>query len=128
MLNLNSLMFGTTQPKVLADFYEKVLEKKPDMEQDGWFGFQAGSCFMTIGEHSEATGKAKEPFRLMFNMETTEVQKEFDRIKEIEGVEVIKEPYDAGQGMLIATFADPDGNYFQLMPPWEDDSDKEKDD
>ena len=45
-----------------------------------------------------------------------EVQKEFDRIKSL-GAIVIKEPYDMG-GMWIATLADPDGNYFQLMSPW----------
>jgi predicted enzyme related to lactoylglutathione lyase len=32
---------------------------------------------------------------------------------------VVKEPYEL-QGMWIATFADPDGNYFQLMSPWEE--------
>ncbi len=34
------------------------------------------------------------------------------------GAVVIKEPYEM-QGMWIATLADPDGNYFQLMSPWE---------
>ena len=34
------------------------------------------------------------------------------------GAKVIKEPYEMG-GMWIATLADPDGNYFQLMSPWE---------
>jgi predicted enzyme related to lactoylglutathione lyase len=32
---------------------------------------------------------------------------------------VVKEPYEL-QGMWIATFADPDGNYFQLTSPWEE--------
>lgn len=113
-------MIGTSQPKVLAKFYEEVLEKKPDMEQDGWYGFQAGSSFISIGEHSEAKDSSKEPFSIMFNFETAELQKDFDRLKEIENIEVIKEPYDAGDGMMIATLADPDGNYFQLMPPWEE--------
>lgn len=54
----------------------------------------------------------------MMNFETAEVKEEFERIKAIEGVEVIKEPYEMS-GAWIATFADPDGNYFQLMPPWD---------
>jgi predicted enzyme related to lactoylglutathione lyase len=36
------------------------------------------------------------------------------------GTRVVAEPYRMGEGdMWIATFADPDGNYFQLMSPWE---------
>lgn len=35
------------------------------------------------------------------------------------GAESIKEPYEM-EGVEIATLADPDGNYFQLMSPWED--------
>ena len=55
----------------------------------------------------------------MFNFETDDVKKEFERIKEI-GAHVIKEPYSMDENddqSQIATFADPDGNYFQLMTP-----------
>jgi predicted enzyme related to lactoylglutathione lyase len=50
------------------------------------------------------------------------VENEFERIKDT-GATVIKEPYEMGGGM-IATFADPDGNYFQLMTPWEPETDE----
>jgi predicted enzyme related to lactoylglutathione lyase len=73
--------------------------------------------FFGVGEHSEMSGKAKDPGRVMFNLETKEVKAEFERIKGV-GATVIKEPYEM-QGAWIATFADPDGNYFQLMTPWE---------
>src|SRR5258708_21955919 len=121
MLNLNSVMIGTHQPKVLAAFYEKVLDQVPDMRDEDWSGWTVGSAFLSIGAHSEIKGKAKEPQRVIFNFETKEVKEEFDRIKQIEGAEVIKEPYnpDETSEMLIATFADPDGNYFQLASPWE---------
>lgn len=122
MLNLNSIMIGTSQVKVMAEFYEKVIGKPADMEDGGWYGWQLGSCFLTIGEHSEIHGEAREPQRLIMNMETREVKEEFERIKAA-GATVIKEPYDM-QGGLIATFADPDGNYFQLMTPWDMDAEK----
>lgn len=111
-------MIGSHQPKVLAQFYEKVFEKKPDMVEGDFTGWVVGKTFFSIGAHSEIKGKAQEPQRVMFNFDTKEVQKEFDRIKAL-GAEVVKEPYDAGSGMMIATFADPDGNFFQLMTPWE---------
>jgi len=117
MLNLNSIMIGSQDSKALAKFYEKVFGKRADMEDGGWYGWQVGSCFFNIGEHSEVDGRAKEPQRVIVNFETKEVKKEFERIKGL-GAKVIKEPYEMG-GAWIATFADPDGNYFQLMTPWE---------
>lgn len=119
MLNFNSIMIGTIQPKVLAGFYEKVFGKKADMEDGGYWGWQFGSTSFTLGEHSQAQGKSKDPVRIILNFETKEVKEEFERIKTIKGVEVIQEPYEI-EGAWIATLADPDGNYFQLMSPWED--------
>jgi predicted enzyme related to lactoylglutathione lyase len=58
-------------------------------------------------------GSAKEPGRIMFNFETAQVKEEFERIKAL-GAAVIREPYQMGDGW-IATLADPDGNYFQLI-------------
>lgn len=116
MLELSSIMIGSFQVKVLASFYEKVFGRKADMEDGGWYGWQMGGAFFSIGEHSEVNGRAAEPQRLMFNFETEDVEGEFERIKDL-GTEVIKEPYEMGGGH-IATFADPDGNYFQLMTPW----------
>ncbi len=117
MLNLNSIMIGSEDAKALAAFYEKVVGKKPDMEESGWYGWSVGSCFLSIGEHSEVKGVSKNPERSMFTFETGEVQKEFDRIVK-SGATVVKEPYKMGDAW-IATLADPDGNYFQLMTPWE---------
>lgn len=118
MLNFSSLMIGTSQVKEMAEFYHKVIGRPADMDEGGWYGWQIGKCFLTIGEHSEVHDKAKEPQRIIINFETKEVQEEFDRIKAI-GATVIAAPYGMGDA-LIATFADPDGNYLQLMTPWED--------
>ena len=116
-LNLNSIMIGSEDPKALGEFYEKVFNKAPDWSDGGWYGWNMGSASFSVGPHSEVMGKAKEPQRVMFNLETEEVKEEFERIKS-HGAETIKEPYEM-EGGWIATFADPDGNYFQLMTPWE---------
>lgn len=117
MLNLSSIMIGSTNVKVMADFYEKVFQKAPDMNEGGYFGWSVGKTFFTVGEHSEMKGQTKDPGRIMFNFETEEVKEEFERIKTI-GATIVKEPYEMG-GAWIATLADPDGNYFQIMTPWE---------
>jgi predicted enzyme related to lactoylglutathione lyase len=122
MLNLNSVMLGSSDSKTLADFYEKVLEKKPDMADGEWYGFSVGNCFLSMGMHDKVKGKSQNPERIIFNFETSEVKKEFDRIKAL-GATVISAPYQMGEGdkaAWIATLADPDGNYFQLMTPWKE--------
>lgn len=121
MINLNSIMIGTTNFEEMSAFYAKVLGRKPDMDDGGYHGWKAGSCFLSIGKHSKVTGKNQQGPRIMFNFETTDVKGEFERIKEC-GAEVIAEPYtmEGWEGVYIATLADPDGNYFQLMPPWDE--------
>jgi len=44
MLNLNSVMIGTKQPKELAAFYEQVFGKPADMmdAEHGFWGWQVG--------------------------------------------------------------------------------------
>ena len=117
MLNLNSVMIGTQQPAALAAFYEKVLGKPAEMTdaENGFWGWNVGSTFLSVMQHSEMGGRAKNPGRVMFNFETTQVKEEFERLKAV-GATVIKEPYEMGGGW-IATLADLDGNYFQLVTP-----------
>ena len=122
-LNLNNVMLGSEDSKRLADFYGKILgAPNPDWSDpdNGWFGFKAGDGSIGIGPHSEVTGKNQQPGRIMLMLTTPDVKAEFERIKEL-GAEVVAEPYSPGgmDGMLLCTFADPDGNYFQLAPPWE---------
>lgn len=119
MLNLNSIMIGTKQTKALAAFYEKVLGKPPEMvdEENGFYGWQVGNTYLGILDHSEMGGSTKDPGRIMLNFETPQVKEEFERIKALGGM-VVRAPYQMGSGW-IATLADPDGNFFQLINPME---------
>lgn len=119
MLKLTSVMIGTKQTKALASFYGKVLGKPADMvdEANGFWGWQLGSGFLSVLEHSAMGGISKDPGRVMFNLETPQVKEEFARIRGLGGV-VVREPYEMGGGW-IATLADLDGNYFQLVSPME---------
>ena len=72
-LNLNSILIGSAQPTVLAEFYAKVFGRPADMSDGGYSGWQVGNCFLTVGEHSEVHGQAKEPARIILNLETTAV-------------------------------------------------------
>lgn len=70
MLNFNSIMIGSSEPKGLIAFYEKVFGKSPRMEGEEWGSWQMGTLTFSIGPHSEVTGKAKEPQRVILNLET----------------------------------------------------------
>ena len=121
MLDFNSILVFSEDPKKLADFYKKIFQKDPDWADGGYFGFMAGKGFITIGPHDKVKGRNASPERIMFNLETKDVEGEFGRIKKI-GAAVVAEPYSPMEDakMMIATFADPDNNYFQLVTPWED--------
>jgi predicted enzyme related to lactoylglutathione lyase len=73
---------------------------------------------MTVGPHDQVKGKNPHPGRVIWNIETPDVKADFERLRSV-GASVVREPYEPGgpAEMLIATFADPDDNYFQLMSP-----------
>jgi predicted enzyme related to lactoylglutathione lyase len=121
MLNFNSILIFSENPKPLAEFYKKVFVVKPAWEMEGYTTFELGKGYITIGPHDEVKGKSKDAKRIMFNLETGELLKEFERIKKLD-VKVIKEPEDPDKNPEggIATFEDPDGNYFQLVSPWKE--------
>jgi predicted enzyme related to lactoylglutathione lyase len=118
MLDLNTVMIGSEDPKSLSEFYSKILGD-PAWQDEGYTGWQVGSAWLMIGAHSEVKGRNDTPGRIMLNFQTADVKGEFDRIKEL-GARVKQVPYQPGEGageMWIATFEDPDGNYFQLASP-----------
>lgn len=122
-MNLNNVMLGSEDSKKLGAFYAQVLGQPVSDWSDeagGWFGFRVGAASLAIGPHSDVQGRNQHPGRIMVNFATADVKGEFERIKGL-GAEVVAEPYEpgGGEGMLLCTFADPDGNYFQLSTPWE---------
>jgi predicted enzyme related to lactoylglutathione lyase len=119
-MNLNSIMIGSENPKRLTDYYTKLFGK-PGWDEGDFCGWQLGSGFIAIGPHDQVKGKNRHPGRVMWNIETPDVKGEFDRLVAAGGT-VVQEPYRPGDGaaeMWVATFSDPDDNYFQLMSPME---------
>ena len=119
-MNFNSILVGSADPQTLVDYYSKLFGK-PTMEDGGYTGWQLGTGFFSIGPHDQVRGKNAAPGRIIWNIETADVKGEFERMKAA-GAIVIAEPYgfdEDASNMSIATFADPDDNYFQLMSPME---------
>jgi len=116
-MNFNNLMIGTEDAPRLAAFYRKLFGD-PVFEDGGYTTWKIGSGFVTVGAHSEVKGANSSPGRLIWNIETDDVKAEAERFRAA-GATVIAEPYsfEGFPDSWIATFADPDGNYFQLATP-----------
>jgi predicted enzyme related to lactoylglutathione lyase len=116
-VNFNNILIGSDDPQRLSDYYTKLFGE-PTWNEGGYTGWLIGSGAVSVGPHSEVHGKNAHPGRIIWNIESTNVQADFDRFKAA-GAIVIREPYTFEQapGSWIATFADPDDNYFQLMTP-----------
>jgi predicted enzyme related to lactoylglutathione lyase len=114
-VNLNSILIGSENPKRLADYYTRLFGK-PGWDEGGYTGWQLGTGFVTVGPHDQVKGRNAHPGRLIWNIESADVKADFARFKAA-GATVVREPYnpdEAAEGW-IATFSDPDDNYFQLM-------------
>ena len=119
-MNLNSILIGSEDPDQLVAYYSKLFGE-PTWNDGGYVGWQLGEGSISIGPHDEVKGKNPQPGRLLWNLETADVPGEFARLRGA-GATVVQEPYHPGDGDdawegWIATFADPDDNYFQLMSP-----------
>ncbi len=118
-MNLNNILIGTDNAERLIEYYTKVLGA-PMMSGDGYSSWQLGTGAVSVGPHSEVHGTNDQPGRVIWNIETSDVQGDFNRMRDA-GAIVIREPYEfeGMAGTWIATLADPDNNYFQLMTPFD---------
>jgi predicted enzyme related to lactoylglutathione lyase len=116
-MNFNGILIGTDDPARLTAYYRKLFGE-PGWDDGGYTGWMIGSGGFTIGPHDEVHGRNPQPGRLIWNVESPDVKADFERFKAA-GATVIREPYNFEQApdSWIATFADPDDNYFQLVSP-----------
>lgn len=121
-MELSGVMIGSADAAGMVAYYSSLFGE-PGFRDDHFAGWQFGKGWVVIGSHDGVEGKNAHPGRLMWNLETPDVRSEFERLRD-RGAIVVQEPYTpggpaAGEGpeMLIATLADPDDNYFQLMTP-----------
>jgi predicted enzyme related to lactoylglutathione lyase len=114
-MNFNSILIGSDNPQQLADYYKKLFGE-PTMSDESYTSWTLGNGSISIGPHSEVHGKNAHPGRIIWNIESDDVRGDFDRFVQA-GAIVVREPYNFEEypNMWIATLADPDDNYFQLM-------------
>ena len=116
-MNFNSILVGSEDPARLTAYYTKLFGE-PGFSEGGFTGWMIGSGAITVGAHSEVHGRNAQPGRCIWNIESPDVKADYERLKAA-GATVVREPYTFEEvpGSWIATFSDPDGNYFQLVSP-----------
>ncbi len=118
---IESILLYSENAKRLANFYKDKVGLKVTFEGEmgekgeELYGFElkSGSQFYVL-DHSKVKGKNKQPERYMLNFEVDRIEPEVKRLVK-NGVEKIQDVYHVEGYGLIATFADIDGNYFQLV-------------
>ncbi len=117
--NFESIAIGSANATKLANFYKKKVGLKQSWDavmgkNVNVYGFTIGKMDLVIMDHSKVKGKSKNPARLIFNLEVDNIEKEFAKLKKA-GVKVIAKTYHIQDYGYMATFADLDGNHFQIV-------------
>jgi predicted enzyme related to lactoylglutathione lyase len=119
---LAGVMLNTTNERwpAMRRFYVEVLGLSPRTDRDGFVSFQWGApphdCRLTVTVHSEVPGPTTDPARFLLNLGVDDIEPVARRITAAGGT-FLRPPSQEPWGGYVATLADPDGNYVQLMQP-----------
>ena len=117
---LEAVLLSSDDAANLAKFYREVVGLKQSSEMEigdkgeKGYDFDIKGTGLYILDHSDIKGKNVQGARLMFNLEVDDIEKEVKRLKGAK-VKLITGIYHVPDYGLIATFADPEGNYFQFV-------------
>lgn len=107
--NLGSLLIGSSQVDAMKDWYRACFS--PTETEMGSFVF--GACQIFIEEHSEVSGAAENPHRIVLNLDVTGCR-DLEAHLQSQGV-TWERPVEQMPFGLIGTVADPDGNLVQII-------------
>ncbi|GAA2743092.1 MULTISPECIES: VOC family protein [Kitasatospora] len=106
---LSSMLLGTTKPEELREWYRKALA--PEYQGEG--PIDLGGFLLVIEKRDDVEAKNNEPGRMIINFHVDD----FDAVEaqlKAAGVEWLLPVADRPSGRF-GTFADPDGNYLQII-------------
>ncbi len=107
---------NSQQPERLRTFYETTVGLAPKFDfAPGAFALTADAppCLI-VESHDQVADAAKEPQRVLINLLVADARGEEARLRSA-GVSFVEATYEEPGVGLFATFADPDGNYCQLV-------------
>ena len=99
----------------LFRFYHDLLHLPLHSHHGDFIAFQLGENMrFNIGLHSQVSGPAQDPYRLMPHLQVDDIHAEHQRLSAA-GVPFLRPPEQEHWGGWVATFQDPDGNILQLL-------------
>jgi uncharacterized glyoxalase superfamily protein PhnB len=104
-----SIILGTTHPEELREWYRKALA--PEYKGEG--PIDLGGFLLVIDKRDDVDAKNNEPGRMILNFHVDD----FDAVEaqlKAAGVDWLTPVADRASGRF-GTFADPDGNYLQII-------------
>ena len=118
---IEGVLLFSHDPEKLAGFYKEKVGLKAtfegEMGEDGhtfyMFEMKEGSP-LSILYHDKVKGTNTNPERMMLNFEVDNIEDEASRLEKAQ-VKKIADIYHIQDYGYVATFADPDDNYFQLV-------------
>lgn len=117
---IEGIMLSSAHPRKLAKFYESVgvaigqeWEMGDNAEPFFEMKLKSGSGFY-VAPHSKIKGPAKDPHRIILNFEVDDIKTMVKKLKSLK-VKLVADTYHIEGYGWVATFADVDGNIFQLV-------------
>jgi predicted enzyme related to lactoylglutathione lyase len=106
---IGSLLVGSSRVEEMKSWYRRAF----DVKENEMGAFEFGTIQFFIETHSEVSGSTKEPARVVINFNVEDCRALASHLREL-GTPFVRTVEQEPFG-LIATVADPDGNYLQLI-------------
>lgn len=104
-----SVLIGSTNVPALKAWYLEAF----DVEENAMGGLELGGAALFIEEHSDVSGAAKEPARIIMNFGVDDCRSLGEHFESM-GATWIRKVEDAPFG-VVGTVADPGGNYVNFI-------------
>lgn len=113
-MELTGVLISTTELRhaAMRQFYVETLGLVPRSDRPGFLNFDFGHSRLTIATHDGVSGIACDPARVMVNLRTADIAAVVARCH---AGQVIRWPEREKWGGMVATVADPDGNFVQFL-------------
>ena len=111
---ISGIIIWTSNLDRLLKFYRDILELKIHSTRPNFVAFKFDNSRLSIGTHSEVSGRATDKYRIMVNFETSDIHKTYLTLSK-KGVPFIRPPSQEQWGGWVSTFLDPDSNVLQLL-------------
>jgi predicted enzyme related to lactoylglutathione lyase len=106
---IGSLLVGSSNVDAMKDWYRSAFGVK----ENAMGAFEFGGVQLFIEPHRDVSGPAKEPARVIINLDVDDCRGLEATLKK-QNVRWVR-PVEQEQFGLIGTLADPDGNYIQII-------------